>query len=131
MGFPVRVGISPTLHIRGVLASEAIRKGAIVERCPIILFPTSEEACLDQTTLGKYYYEWTKDYSCIALGLGALYNHSETPNMTVHYSYRTKEIIFRAVRDIAEGEELTFHYQQGTGRSVDPKYTDFNEGIPT
>jgi SET domain-containing protein len=64
------------------------------------------------------------------LGYGALYNHSETPNLMVHCAYRTKETIFQAARDIAEGEELTLPYQQETGRPVDPGYTDFNAEIP-
>lgn len=47
----------------------------------------------------------------VALGYGSLYNHS--PDANARFTPRTSQddIVFRAVRDIAEGEQIFIDYQ--------------------
>ena len=37
MEIPLRVGVSPTLNIRGLIATRDIKKNEVIERCPLIL----------------------------------------------------------------------------------------------
>ena len=110
MYIPTKIGISPTLKIRGIIAIEPINKGSVVERCPILLFPNKQEEHFMKTIMKNYYFDWNKKYCCIALGYGSLINHSFHPNVEFTYNYKTKEIIFRALKPIKEGEELFINY---------------------
>lgn len=94
---------------RGVFALREFRKGSFIERCPVI--PISEEdfAKLKGTALENYPFSWEGVKTCIALGYGSLYNHSDTPNIAwVDWVDNVK--IFYALRDIKKGEELFFNY---------------------
>ena len=110
MDIPIRVGISPTLNIRGLIAARDIKKNEILERCPIILVDHHTDTAFKNTILNRYCFEWTKTHSALVLGYGSLYNHSYTPNVRYHFVYTTKEIFFRALRFINMGEELFVNY---------------------
>ncbi len=110
MEIPIRVGISPTLNIRGLIASRDIKKNEVLERCPIVLIDHRVDTAFDNTILNRYCFEWTKSHSALLLGYGSLYNHSYTPNVRYHFAYTTKEIFFRALRPIKAGEELFVNY---------------------
>lgn len=94
---------------RGVFASVDFKEGAIIKVCPVI--PLSEEDFkkLKGTTLENYPFSWNGEGTCIVLGYGSLYNHSDTPNIAwVDWVDNVK--IFYALRDIKKGEELFFNY---------------------
>ena len=129
MDLPIRVGISPTLNIRGLLADRFIPKGTVIEECPIILSPVADDKLIDKTVLGKFYFEWNDDYDCFVLGYGALMNHSDTPNARFEYGYETKTMSFVAEEDIAKGQEITINYQQGTTQPMHPEHLDYNKNI--
>lgn len=126
MKMPVRVGISPTLNIRGILADEPIKAGKVIERAPILLLPAKEVDYLEQTTLSKYYYLWSEKYVAVVFGFGSLYNHSSEANVYFHRDYRNKQMVFTATDDIAAGQECFVNYYQGSDEEVDPAYLDFN-----
>jgi SET domain-containing protein len=110
MEIPLRVGISPTLNIRGLIATRDIKKNEVIERCPLILVDHRNDTAFENTILNRYTFEWTKSHSALVLGYGSLYNHSYSPNVRYHFVYTTKEIFFRALRHIKEGEELFVNY---------------------
>ena len=110
MDIPIRVGISPTLNIRGLIAARDIKKNEVLERCPIILVDHRNDTAFESTILNRYCFEWTKSHSALLLGYGSLYNHSYTPNVQYHFSYTAKQIFFRALRFINAGEELFVNY---------------------
>lgn len=110
MEIPLRVGISPTLNIRGLIATRDIKKNEVIERCPLILIDHRNDTAFENTIINRYTFEWTKSHSALVLGYGSLYNHSYTPNVRYHFVYTTKEIFFRALRVIKEGEELFVNY---------------------
>ena len=124
MELPIIIGISPTLNgIRGILAARDIKKGEIVEECPVLFVPKEQLEYIDKTSLEHYYFEWPEGNGAIALGYGSLINHSFEPNVEFDVDTENKTVNFHAVRDIKAGEELLTNYN---GR-VDDK-TPLEEG---
>jgi SET domain-containing protein len=122
MFIPITVGISPTLKIRGVLAAKDIKKGQVIERCPVVLMNAKHDSYVDHTALKNYYYEWNKKYSAVVLGYGSLYNHSYTPNAQYVYNYHKKLMVYRALKDIKKGEEIfiNYNYFPRSRKKLDP-----------
>lgn len=94
---------------RGVFARKPIKKGEVIEHIPLLIVPADALVDgLENQFLGRYYYWWTKKKIAIALGYGSLYNHSYKANATYKHGNETMKYI--AIRDIAEGEEITINY---------------------
>jgi uncharacterized protein len=94
---------------RGVFAVKPIRKGAIIERVPVLLVPIRDfVGGLKNATLNTYLYLWSKDKVAVSLGYGSLYNHSYEPN--ARYVHGPNMLTYRALRDIPTGEEITINY---------------------
>lgn len=129
MDLPFRVGISKFLKIRGIIATRNIQKGEVIERCPVILVPKKEEPHLFATVLKKYYFEWTKTHHSVVLGYGALINHSYNPNAGYRHDYHNTNIVYFALKDIGEGEELLINYNWDPNdkHPVDDFLEDFNK----
>ena len=129
INLPFKVGISKELKIRGLIAARYIKKNEIIESCPLILIDiASEGKHLEQTTLHKYYYEYNSKYDCIVLGYGGLINHSYTPNTKYTYDFKNKRIVYRALKDIKDGEEIVVNYNfvPDDKNAVPPELVDFN-----
>ncbi|KAF9468546.1 cytidine deaminase-like protein [Collybia nuda] len=96
---------------RGVFASHTIQRQTIVEISPVLLF-SSEEYDLHgkYTILDQYTFKWTDGRLALALGLGSLFNHSETPNISYTLDPSTDSIRYVTVRDIEPDEELCIFY---------------------
>jgi hypothetical protein len=110
MELPIKVGISPTLGIRGLIAARDIRKGEVIERCPVVFIDSRQTDLVQQTVFGKFWFEWNKRTICMPLGYGGLYNHSYRPNAKYHWDYRNRRIVFSALKGIRKGEELCVNY---------------------
>jgi SET domain-containing protein len=96
---------------RGVFARVPISESELIELVPVLVL--SEED-MEQSELANYCFLWGQGTVALPLGFGALYNHSITPNAEyVDRSPRTK--LFRALRDIARGEEITINYNGTPG----------------
>jgi len=105
---------------RGVFAKKKIKKGEIIEICPVIPVPKKQEKYLDKTFLLNYYFEWgPRNQPGIVLGYGSLYNHSYTPNAEHDERVKKREMVFTALRDIKKGEEITHNYN-GEEDNKDP-----------
>jgi len=101
---------------RGVFARKPIRKGTLIERAPMILLPIGEVySGAPRTKLAEYVFLWGRDTVAVALGYGSLYNHSYQPNASYHNAGPRTQV-FRAIRDIEAGEEITVNYN-GAPRS--------------
>ncbi|MDP3882718.1 MAG: SET domain-containing protein-lysine N-methyltransferase [Candidatus Staskawiczbacteria bacterium] len=101
---------------RGVVATKSIKKGEIIEYCPII-FLSKKEANLfkSKKTILHFYYLWqyvTNKY-CLMLGYGSIYNHSLAPNADVDYNTKKLKnyLIFKAIKNIKAGEEIVYDYE--------------------
>lgn len=95
---------------RGVFAIRPIRKGMIIERVPVVIFPV-QEIYTDtiSTKLADYVFNWGNDEVAIALGYGSLYNHSYRPNATYAAKGRQTQV-YSALCDIEPDEEITVNY---------------------
>jgi len=95
---------------RGVFARKAIKKGNIIERVPVLIFPVNSMKDGHRNRhIGRYHYEWCDESTvAISLGYGSLYNHSFAPN--AKYKHGKQTLTYVAVRDIKKGEEITINY---------------------
>lgn len=91
---------------RGVFARSAISEGTIIEVAPVLVI---SEQDMETTELAGHCFLWSKGKVGLPLGYGALYNHSYEPN--AEYLDRAPQTkIYRALRDIDAGEEITINY---------------------
>jgi SET domain-containing protein len=97
---------------RGVYARRDIKKGEIIERCPIIEVPKNDTSNLKESALVTYFFYFGKkrEQVAIALGFGSIYNHSDKPNTTYKIKRKDKIIDFIALDDIKKNDEITFNY---------------------
>lgn len=101
---------------RGVFAARDFKKGEVVEKCPLILLTTEECALCEKTLLDCYIYAWNKEFGAILLGYGFIYNHSYAPNAIYVRDYKNKLMVYKSIRPIKKGEEVTVNYN-GSPRS--------------
>ncbi len=98
------------LHQRGVFALKDITKGEILEICPVIILDKKDTKIIDPTELYNYYFSWKDEGGGLALGYGSIYNHSYQPNARYKTKYPSKQIIFTAIKNIKQGEEILVNY---------------------
>jgi uncharacterized protein len=106
-------------HGRGVFAARRFRKGQILERCPVITVSARDRGLLERTVVGSYLYE-RGGGAAIALGLGSLLNHSFEPNAACELLDGEDVAVFRALRTIEPGEEVTILYCDEADLWFDP-----------
>jgi uncharacterized protein len=101
---------------RGVVAARAIKKGEIIEYCPIVFVSKKEWLFAKKERLVLHFYYLTQPEIkkfCIMLGYGSLYNHSKHPNAEINYNARQAKdyLFFKALKNIKAGEEIVYDYQ--------------------
>ena len=98
---------------RGVFASRDIKKGELIEKCPVIEISACDTAVLNESMLVTYlfYCGENKDQSLVALGYGSIYNHSYKPNAKYNIELEEKAMDFIAIRDMGKDEEITINYK--------------------
>jgi SET domain-containing protein len=100
---------------RGVFARRLIHDGEVIERVPVLVLPVGEtRTASGPTRMSGYCFEWGRGTVAVALGYGSLYNHSYQPN--ARYDDESGQAkVFRAIRDIAPGEEIVVNYNGEPG----------------
>lgn len=94
----------------GVFARRPIPENTVIERVPVLIFPTKFLWHPEETSpLANYVFAWDDDHVAIALGFGSLYNHSYAPNAS-YEDWGTNNKQYVAIRDIGTGEEITINY---------------------
>ena len=97
----------------GVFSSRSVKANETVEVCPVVvlhgLFSTLPEQ------LKTRVFNWAvlagePNSHGLALGYGSMYNHANPANMRYEADAKNTQLRFVAVRDIADGEELTVNY---------------------
>ena len=98
---------------RGVFARTSIKKGAVIEVCPVIIISKKDYKDIAKTVVASYVFCWGKNDSlaALALGFGGLYNQAVCPNAEFSKRLSTGEIIFRALNDIKMNEEIRIDYR--------------------
>ncbi|MEE9339453.1 MAG: SET domain-containing protein-lysine N-methyltransferase [Methylococcaceae bacterium] len=99
---------------RGLIASENIASGELIERAPIIEFDEEQTKILLDQKIDAYLWAWNSGDNItktgVALGMISLCNHSRTPNCRIEKHYEKQMIELIAAREIKIGEELTLQY---------------------
>ncbi len=100
---------------RGVFARVDIKRGEVIERCPVIEIPEHIAASVNESILVTYIYYLgkNKERLMLALGFGSIYNHTDSPNTKYEEKYEERLIEFIAITDIKKGDEITVNYSQG------------------
>jgi hypothetical protein len=101
------------IHGYGIFANSFIKKGEIIEECPILdLKVPKGERC---DILSDYRFNWpygTSDWEkqVVAWGWGSLYNHSENPNASWRSNTERNTFEFYALTQIKPFEEILIFY---------------------
>lgn len=96
---------------RAVYTMREYKKGELIEVCPVIPLNTKERKNSEKTILNYYIYPWKSTRSaCVVLGYGSIYNHSFDPNADWKQNFKNNTMVYRAIRNIKSGEEITVNY---------------------
>ena len=95
------------IHGRGMFARRLIKKGEIIEKCPLIIFNRNRVAVL--SIIRDYDISTPDGKHAIMLGYGSIYNHSDDNNSSWDFN-EIPEIVVTAKRDIEKGEEVCVSY---------------------
>ncbi|MEO8635754.1 MAG: SET domain-containing protein-lysine N-methyltransferase [Gemmatimonadales bacterium] len=102
---------------RGLFAARAIAEDEVIEAAPVAIINATQAALLEETPLGHHYFHWDGDEAdhagwrgAVAFGLMSLVNHAEHANAGVWPDHPHQCMVLAALRPIAEGEEITIHY---------------------
>jgi uncharacterized protein len=98
---------------RGVFAAANIRKGKIIEICPVFVLPKQDYSTVKKTAIRNYYFMWGKTTIGICFGFGSLYNHSYQANATYKKQIKKQLIKFIAIENIKKDQEITVNYNYG------------------
>ena len=103
---------------RGVIATQDIFSGEIIEYCPIIFLSDIEVDFLDnKSDILKFYYLLQPEANrhILIMGYGSMYNHSKDANAEIDYDIKKSQnfIFFRALKVIKAGQEIVFDYNSG------------------
>ncbi|HVZ67073.1 MAG TPA: SET domain-containing protein-lysine N-methyltransferase [Patescibacteria group bacterium] len=109
---------------RGVFAANSIKKGELIEMCPIIELSEYDTMGITDNILitYSYYFGKKKEKSLIALGFGSIYNHTRTPNATYKIKAEESVIEFIAIKDIKRDEEITVNYNYANPNDKTPMW---------
>jgi len=95
----------------GVFALKDFKAGEIVESAPVLIFTPKDRKNLEKTPLSHYVYPWKSTRgAALAFGYGSIYNHSYSPNADWKQNFKTQSMVYRALRPIKAGEEITVNY---------------------
>lgn len=95
---------------RGLFATEDIKSDTKIHEAYFLKAKDAEiDLCPD---LAKYAFKYSKKYSAICLGLGSLFNHSDSPSVEAYFDKnKNGEVMeFWSKKDIKAGEELFISY---------------------
>lgn len=102
---------------RGVFAGRPFKKGEVIEVCPVVPIPKGMARKCKGELLDRYLFYWgERGYAAaVVLGLGSIYNSSPEPNARFDQRWTTREMVFRATRDIPAGAQIFVDYEWKDG----------------
>ncbi|MFX1499245.1 MAG: SET domain-containing protein-lysine N-methyltransferase [Promethearchaeota archaeon] len=101
---------------RGAFAKKPIKKGTLIDVAHVVPLPNKDYMKICNTILYHFCYVWEDPKhlpefeNAITLSVSQFMNHSFKPNVKYLYDYEKKVIEYTALRNIADGEELTVNY---------------------
>lgn len=93
----------------GVFADKDLYPGDVIEECYCLYLNERTER------LSNYYFNprfknQSEDWTCLALGYGSIYNHSDVPNAEFDFDHANYLEIFTATRFIRRDDEIFISY---------------------
>lgn len=103
---------------RGLLATQAIPVGTLIERAPAVRLAPADRELIDRTALFPYTFAdpetfGSGSHGClIVFGQLTFCNHSESPNAVIRWTEDEAGLwaLLESVSAIANGEEITLFY---------------------
>lgn len=96
---------------RGIMAERHFKDGDIIEETPVVIIDRQENHDINHCILNLYRFAWIgHDESCLALGIGSLFNHSFEHNVTYDSDPINKTMVFKAKGNIRKGQQLFINY---------------------
>lgn len=94
---------------RGTFAKKDIKKGDIVESCPVIL--EKRENINTNSEVDDYVFSSGRDGEvAVAFGYCSMFNHDSDPNVEWKVHPESKKLVLTAKKDIMMGEEMFVSY---------------------
>jgi len=124
----IEVKVTPNRG-RGVFALKNFATNEIIESAPVLRLTPKERKHCARTLLNFYMYPWKSTRSAsIVLGYGSLYNHSFEPNADWKQNFKTKTMVYRALKPIKKGEEILVNYNGEPDDMTPIDWSDWSEG---
>jgi uncharacterized protein len=119
----IRIGISkiPNSGL-GIFANENIRKGSIIEHCPLLFL--KRELILKDSILWKYLFKPSfknQTYTALAFGYCSIYNHHQHKVNVHHVQDCDRMMKIIAMKEIKKGQELYLDYGESYWNFHDQK----------
>lgn len=105
---------------RGLYATETIRPRRVIMRCELLVLSPNDTTIVNVTELKHYTFVFNSKQDCIVLGLGEIFNHSDTPNVSysiVDFEGR-KVMQFVSLSQIEPGAQLFINYENDSKVNV-------------
>ncbi len=114
---------------RGLFATAPIASETLIMEAPLLLVPGSERTALQATIVDDYVYEWDEHgTAALVLGVSSMCNHDDDPNAFLWLLPDRLTAQLFALRDIAEGEEITVSYRAEEGSEGAPLWFEVHPG---
>ena len=104
---------------RGVFASWSFDEDLVDKElvsCELLVLNHSDTYYVNKTDLKHYTFKYNDEQDCLVLGIGELFNHSDTPNVSyslvdkLENGQIRKVMSFRLLKPVAAGEQLFIDY---------------------
>ena len=114
---------------RGLFATVPIAAETLLMEAPLLLIPGEQRRALQATIVDDYVYEWDEQgTAALVLGVSSMCNHDDDPNAFLWLVPDGLVGQLFAVRDIAEGEEITVSYRAEEGSEDAPLWFEVRTG---
>ncbi|KAM0749917.1 hypothetical protein T439DRAFT_42353 [Meredithblackwellia eburnea MCA 4105] len=122
---PIQILSSPSKG-RGVYSTTTLPAGTLIDISPVLLLSDSEYYGVgsqpgqgngvEGSVLRGYVFTWKgrEGGMALALGVGSLFNHSQSPNVSFELDTTGYVIRYRTFKKVEEGEELCIFYGHRT-----------------
>ncbi len=110
---------------RGLETFASLKKGTFVMQSELLVLDVADTMIVNSTELKHYTFKYSDFQDCLCLGLGEIFNHSDTPNVKYELEdfeqqgQKRKVMMFTALRDIEAGEQLFIDYNADTKVNIE------------
>ena len=117
-GIMFKIKLHPEMG-RGVFSAHDVYSWevcTVFSFCELLVLNTDDTRVVNTTELKHYTFKYNETQDCLVLGIGELFNHSDTPNVSYHLEDKVengitrKVMAFRLLKPVTKGEQLFIDY---------------------